>query len=261
MLIVCLFSFSSLILGSNIRVRDSASLLSSDEITKLETKLQTFFGSYNMEAVILTINDIGNKTSRDYALDYFRANNYGYGNNKDGVIFMINIETRKFNIYNIGAAKNYLNTARLESLKAGITPHLSSKNYYKACEAFIDQTANYIESGLPKGDTVGFSDGKKLFTNKYNQPLIFSDYLMCAGVAILAASLISLTTKYFIARSYKNPKHVTPVAFPDSNSVDYNEVRDILVSSYTTKTKIERSSDNNHSGSNGGGSDGIEGDF
>ena len=261
LLLVCLFSFSSLLLGSDIRVKDSANLLTSDEVSKLETKLQTFLDTYNMEAVIHTTTDIGDKTPKDYAIDYFNSNNYGCGNSRSGIILMINIEARKFNISSIGDTKSYLNPARQESIKAGITPYLSDKNYYKAFETFIDQTAHYIESGLPNGNAVGFSDGKKLFTDKYNQPLTLSDYLIYAGIATIVASLISFTTKYFIARSYKNPKHVTPVAFPDSNSVNYTEVRDILVSSYTTRTRIERPSDNNGSGCDNSDDGSIDGEF
>ena len=263
LLCVCIFSLTSLLLASSPRIRDSAGLLSTDEISKLETSLQEFMDNHKMEAVILITNDIGNKTPKEYALDYFNANNYGYGDTKDGIILMINMSTRKFNISSNGSAVKYLTNSRLESIKAGITPHLSKGNYYKAFEVFIDQTSDYISAGLQKGDSISYSDGKKLFTDSYNQPLGLSDYLICAGVGVLVASIIAFTTRYFIARSYKNPKHVTPLAFPDSNSVNYTEVRDILVSSYTTQTKIERPDDNDFSG---GGSDNdyggsIDGDF
>ncbi len=252
-LFIYIFSFSSYILGSAPRVQDSANLLSSDEITKLEASLDDFYNTYNMEAVILTTNDIGSKSPRSYALDYFHSKNYGYNNSNDGVILMIDMGTRTFNISSSGKTIDYLSDIRLDSIKANITPHLSSGDYYKACTNFIKETSHYIDSGVAKNNSLTLTNGKKLFTNDYNQPLTPLDYLKCAGVAALSAGLISFITRHLIYNSYVNPKHVTPLAFPNSNSVDYNEKKDVFVSTHTSKHKIE-SSKNSSSGHGGSGS-------
>ncbi len=251
-LFLYIFSFSSLILGANLRVRDSANLLNSDEISILESSLNDFLNTHKMEAVILTTNDMGNKQPDVYALDYFHTNNYGYGNSNDGAILMIDMGTRTFNISSSGKTIEYLSDIRIEAIKARIGSYLSNGDYYKACDIFITELSHYINTGIAKDNSLNLSNGKKLFTNDYNEPLKLWDYLKCALVAGLSAGLITFIIRAIIYNSYINPKHVTPLAFPVSNSVNYNMIDDKFISTHTSRHKIERSSSSGSSGGHGG---------
>ena len=52
-------------------VVDDANLLSSQEETKLRIDLENFKNEYNMDAVIVTSNNLNGKSQQDYADDYF----------------------------------------------------------------------------------------------------------------------------------------------------------------------------------------------
>ena len=67
-------------------VVDDANLLSSQEETKLRIDLENFKNEYNMDAVIVTSNNLNGKSQQDYADDYFDYNGYGVGKEKKWIV-------------------------------------------------------------------------------------------------------------------------------------------------------------------------------
>ena len=80
-------------------VVDDANLLSSQEETKLRIDLENFKNEYNMDAVIVTSNNLNGKSQQDYADDYFDYNGYGVGKEKSGLLLLIDMENRNIWIF------------------------------------------------------------------------------------------------------------------------------------------------------------------
>lgn len=252
LMLICFFSLTTSLMASTPRVNDLANLLSLDQIENLEEKLATVSETYQMELVIVTTNDAQGKTAEAYADDFYDEHGYGYGDNYDGALFLIDMQNRKFHISTYGLAANYLDDARVEVLKKAVTPYLSNANYYDACDAFINKVENYFMAGLPANSHLKFEGGKKPFRDDYNVPLKLQDYLVCAGVAFLGALILASIARALVSYSYKHPRHTIPSTLPDRNSVNYTEKQDLFVSTHTTRTKIETS--NSGGGGGGGGS-------
>ena len=85
LLLVCLLvsAFPSLAAAHDPRLVDDANLLTSEEQSDLEQKLDTISEELQFEVVIVTTNTLGGKTPTAYAQDYYDYNNYGYGSNHD----------------------------------------------------------------------------------------------------------------------------------------------------------------------------------
>lgn len=252
--LICFFTLCSSLMAAVPRVNDLANLLGLDEIESLEQELNMLSETYQMDIVIVTTNDTQGKTAEAYAHDFYDENGYGYGSNYDGALFLIDMKNRKFHISTTGLAARYLDDARIESLKQAVISPLSNGNYYGACNAFISNVEKYFKSGIPANSPLNFEGGKKPFTDEYNNPLTVTDYLICAGIALLAGLLIAFIVRSIVSYMYKHPRHTVPATLPENSSVRYSEKQDHFISTHTTKTKIQSSGSGGGGGGGGGSS-------
>lgn len=250
LIFICFFTLCSPLIAAVPRVNDLANLLSLDQIEELEKKLTILSETYQMEVVIVTTNDAEGKTSRDYADDFYDTHGYGYGDNWDGVLFLIDMDNRQLWISTCGLGARYINDVRINNLLDVIAPYLTTANYYEGCNAFVDGTENYFKAGIPSNGYLDF-ENKEPFTNSYGHKLTAKNYLVCAGVALLAALIVASIARFVISYRYKHPHHTVPATLPDQLSVNYTEKQDLFISTHTTRTKIETSSSNGSGGSGG----------
>ena len=110
--LIFILSFSFIIEASVNPVVDDAKLLSQDEINELKVNIENFRENYNMDVVIVTSNDLQGKTPRDYADDYYDYNGYGLGDNKSGLLLLIDMDDRKIWISTSGDAIEYFTDNR-----------------------------------------------------------------------------------------------------------------------------------------------------
>ncbi len=74
LIFLLLFSF---VVKANVNpIVDDAKLLSQTEKLELNKRVEKIREKYNMDAVIVTSNDLGGKSPRDYADDYYDYNGY-----------------------------------------------------------------------------------------------------------------------------------------------------------------------------------------
>ena len=231
-------------------VVDDANLLSSQEETKLRIDLENFKNEYNMDAVIVTSNDLDGKSQMDYADDYFDYNGYGVGEDKSGLLLLIDMDDRKVWISTSGEAIKYFTDSRIQNIVDDITTQLKNADYFEGCNEFINDINYYAEEGIPAGQYT-YNEAER------TQKVIF----IGLGAGLIVASVVSL----LVVNSYKNSKSISTANYVDRNSIVFTRKKDRFISTYTSKTKIERnnsssggssthtsSSGNTHGG--GGGS-------
>ena len=119
-------------------VVDDANLLSSQEETKLRIDLENFKNEYNMDAVIVTSNNLNGKSQQDYADDYFDYNGYGVGKEKSGLLLLIDMENRNIWISTSGEAIKYFTDNRIDNIVEDITSYLKNGDYFGGCNVFIN---------------------------------------------------------------------------------------------------------------------------
>ena len=247
--LVLLLSFVTIVSADINFVVDDANLLSSEEEQQLREDLASFKEQYNMDAVIVTSNDLGGKSQMDYADDYFDYNGYGVGEDKSGLLLLIDMDDRKVWISTSGEAIKYFTDSRIQNIVDDITTQLKNADYFEGCNEFINDINYYAEEGIPGQYT--YNEAER------TQKVIF----IGLGAGLIVASVVSL----LVVNSYKNSKSISTANYVDSNSIVFTRKKDRFISTYTSKTKIERnnsssggssthtsSSGNTHGG--GGGS-------
>lgn len=229
--LVLLLSFVTIVSADINSVVDYANLLSSEEEQQLRGDLASFKEKYNMDTVIVTSNDLGGKSQMDYADDYFDYNGYGVGEDKSGVLLLIDMDDRKVWISTSGEAIKYFTDSRIDNIVDDVTAQLKNADYFEGCNEFISDINYYAEEGIPVGQYT-YSEAER------TQKVIF----IGLGAGLIVASVVS----FLVVNSYKNSKSISTANYVDHNSIVFTRKKDRFISTYTSKTKIERN--NNSSG-------------
>jgi uncharacterized protein len=128
------FAFAS----SDDYVVDDANVLTRSEEEELNEKLQDFAENYKSEIVIVTVDDLGFKSARRYADDFYDDNGYGYGADHDGMLVLYKDGEegdREIYIYTSGkGVEDYDSDEIIDSMIG----YLEDGEYVEAFEACIE---------------------------------------------------------------------------------------------------------------------------
>ena len=136
-----------------VRLIDYAELLDDTEYTELESKLDRISEEYDCDVAVITEDSIDGEDEVAYADDFFDYNDYGMGEDKSGVLFLITMSERKWCISTHGDCHRYFYRCVVRNTyPESIKPSLSAGDYYEAFDTFADLCEQFIiqaESGEP----------------------------------------------------------------------------------------------------------------
>lgn len=119
------------------RLIDNAHLLSFSEENELVAELDKFSERDEIDFAIFTTESLGALSVEDYAERTFELYGYGYGASLDGIMLVISMENRDFDIYAHGNAENIFTAEIREFIASQFTPYLSNGEYKEAFSRFI----------------------------------------------------------------------------------------------------------------------------
>ncbi len=249
-LFCCLGILSQPLFAGESRVYDQASLFTSSEIQSLEDAISTLVATYQMDIVIVTTDDAQGATSQDYADDFYDYNGFGIGEDKDGLLLLIDMDNRNVYISTTGLAIRHLTDARINALLDNVTPYLSDGDFYRASTTFLRKVEGYFKAGIPSNqynqDEYNNIDPyeptkREPFKNNSGEYPSGSSLALSIGASLIGAFLIAFITRAIIMYTYKHPRFTTPETKPLRNSVHYTERIDQFITSHTTSVKIQSS--------------------
>ena len=217
-------------------VFDNADLLSDEEELALTEKLSGISGTYNAQIVVCTINSIdGGDIDEflEYIYDYME---FGYGENRDGVLLLVCMDPREYRILSNGFAGVAIDSGDIDSIGDVIVSDLSDGDYTAAFDAFADQCGYYLDgyiNGFP------FNFGKNL--------------LICLIIGIVAGVVVAFVLKGQL-KTVRKQNQANVYVKPGSMQVTVRN--DFFLYREVSKTKKESSSSSGSgsSRSTGGGS-------
>lgn len=204
------------------RVFDFASLLSDTEINDLETQIDEAAKDSSLDIVVVTVNDTYGKSNMDYADDFYDYNGFGYGANNDGVLLLVNMDSRTTWISTCGKGIEYLTDSRIEKINDHVTDELGSGNYFDGISKYVDDVKDYVGSSF------------KLLGMVYRPFTVF----VCVAIALV----IGLIYYCKIVHSYKFNGKTDPYAYRQNSTLHLTNTSDVLVDTNIVTTRIERSS-------------------
>ena len=262
LVLLMLFSafISGLVFAQNTasRIIDEAKLLTEGERNTLSQKISKIAVEYNYDIVIVTTNSVGDKSPMAYADDFYNYNNYGYGEGKDGMLFLISMTDRDWWISTHGYGIQVFTDYRLKQMEDKIIPHLSNGNYYNAFDAFLNLSENHLMDAKAKklADVPLTGKSQDYFANNYagNQVDIpLKDKKQGYLLSMLAGLIVALIV---VSCQKAGMKSVLPAinatSYLSSENLDMNRCSDIFLYVNVVMHETSNSSSKSSFGSSSG---------
>lgn len=239
--------------GTSSRVVDNADLLSDKEEEKLLKEVDNISEKQKCDVVIVTVNSLDGKTPTQYADDYFIHNGYGYGSEKDGILFLLGMDEHKWAIATHGYGIYAFTDAGQERIMKDVKPYLKKEKYSKAFTEFAGDCEKYIKQAHT-GKPYDASNLPKKALPLYWIP-----------VAILIGALISLVIMFIWKKTSLTSVEMRREAdeYAVNGSLKLSQSKDIFLYRNVRRTRREKDEDrgsSTHKSSSGdtfGGSSGA----
>lgn len=147
-LFISLFCFITPIEAVGEYVRDDYGVLSEQELAQLNEKARMIADEYDCGVYIRVVKNKENYTYiEDYAEYVYNRENLGVGPDRDGVLFIIDMDERYYDITAHGDTANRAFTDFAKSvMEDEVVPVMGSGNFYKAFDSFL----NYADYDLER---------------------------------------------------------------------------------------------------------------
>ena len=213
--------------ASSQRVYDDAGLFTKAEKELLEQSITELTGEMNMDFVVLTATDKEGKTQAEYADDFYDENDFGTGEDRSGLLFMIDMESRDCYISTSGDMIDYLTDARIAQILQyddRLWELLSAGNYAGAVRRVMNEVQEY------------YVEGPETVPEKRYNPLM-------AAVAAVIGALAGLGKSRSIRSEYgmKNEKRQamqSTKAYMATTNFAFNQSADDLLNTIVTRIPL-----------------------
>lgn len=240
------------------KVYDKASLFTKSEREALEGKARKMSEELKLDTVIVTIDDNEGKTSRAYADDFYDNNGFGYGQNADGILLLINMEDREVYISTCGIAIKYFTDERIESILDTVYTDLADGNFGAAADSFLYEVNYLVSQGIPDNQ-ITQSENVDIPPVQQNNPVNSTTPIKSENVGSTSISttrtdmsqnniFVYLTISFIIAgiftiisvrRHYYTPK-TNETSYLKNGSIDLTSTQDDLYDTNITQHIIHK---------------------
>ena len=128
------------------RLVDQAELLTAEEQQQIQAKLDEVSELHHCDAVVMTVNSLEGKTATEYADDAFDYDGYGLGEDKAGILFLVDMGDRNWATSTHGYAITAFTDAGIQYVGGQMLDSLADGDYAEAfriyaacCDDLIDQ--------------------------------------------------------------------------------------------------------------------------
>lgn len=257
-LLLLLFSVVPVAAKNRPRLVDKANLLTDNEEMKLLAKLDEISERQQVDLVVVTKKSINGKTPMAYADDFYDKNGYGFGDDKDGILFLISMEERDWYISTTGFGITAVTDADLEYMSEKFLDDLAEGEYAaafttfaKLCDDFITQARTDVQSGS-KVQGADESDDfiTQARTDEQKEPFqAVRNLVIALGIGFIISLLITELMRSSLKTVYSQPK---ADSYIKAGSMKLTKESDLFL--YRHVERREKPKDNNSRPSHPGGS-------
>lgn len=226
------------------RVVDNAGVLSAEELDALNARADAVSEQYECDVAVIFVAGTDGKNIESFAFDFYDYNGYGYGNNDDGVMLVVDVEGRYFQCITHSFGAYAFTDAGQEYADDAYIPHLSDNDWYGAGDAFItvsEELLTAAKNGAP-------IDVDNMPKEPFNLMWIVIDLIVGFVLALIPVRIMKNELKSVNAKS-------GAASYVRRDSFRLVRSQDRFIRRYITKTP--RPKDNGSSSGGGGGGGGT----
>lgn len=248
------YSQGSSELASKPRVFDKADVMGSEVKSKLEKISNDAKKKYGADVIFVAVNTLNDRSATEYADDFFYKNGYGEDNDRNGLVFLIAVEDRKWAISTNGKTIDAFTDAGQAYIMDNVLPYLKDDDFSGAFSKFGDYVIDFYEKY-----TQGRPYDKSTLPKKKRNILLSVAYTF--GVAIVPTGLIAFCLIQQMKSVRKQTTASNYLKRDQSNArvVSENYIRSGLVRN--RRIDDEDGGSSTHGNSSGGISGGSSGSF
>lgn len=221
------------------RLQDDAALLSSDEYNEVLSRLDELCERQSFDVVIHTTEDMdGYSSVVAYADDYYDYNGYGYGEDRDGIILVVAMNTRDLYISTCGFGITAFTDYGIDTLLDDVKGYFSDGDYYGGFCSFISEADEYITSAK-NGSPYDINDGDYYYSSERSGFFNFT-WLMASLIMGLVCALIIVGTMKAQLKTVRPA--IAAGSYVRKDSIKVKSERDIYLYRNVSRTEIVRES-------------------
>lgn len=221
------------------RLQDDAALLSSDEYNEVLSRLDELSERQSFDVVIHTTEDMdGYSSVVAYADDYYDYNGYGYGEDRDGIILVVAMNTRDLYISTCGFGITAFTDYGIDTLLDDVKGYFSDGDYYGGFCSFISEADEYITSAK-NGSPYDINDGDYYYSSERSGFFNFT-WLMASLIMGLVCALIIVGTMKAQLKTVRPA--LAAGSYVRKDSIKVKSERDIYLYRNVSRTEIVRES-------------------
>lgn len=221
------------------KVYDFADLLTDSEEDLLYNEVSNYISNTKYDLVLVTTNENIKNSARDYADDFYDYNFFGLNETRDGVLILIDMDTRELYISTSGYAIKMYDDFRIERILDDGYNYITSKDYYNTFSSMTDSLNNYFDIGYPETN-------KELQVDEFGNPY-YIKYIPYSTILIIASIITLIITLIFYKKSRLKIKKLETISYLKGK--ENIQKSDEFVNDIVTRTR--RSSDSSFSSSSG----------
>lgn len=221
-------------------VADGAGILDEDEKDKLESRAEEIASGYNIGVYIVTVPDFRAYSTEDVfhaAIAIYKANDLGYGDGKNGVLLLLSMADRDYNLLCNGDWGNEAFTdAGREAMTAFFLDDFHNNDWYAGFSDYLTWTDKYLakaEAGKPY-------DSGNLPLSTEQKVIRFGIVL---GVLLLVPVIIASIVTAVQAAKMKSVAKATRASAYAKGGLQLTGNADIYTHTTEHRTRIERDID------------------
>ncbi|MGN1021702.1 MAG: TPM domain-containing protein [Aristaeellaceae bacterium] len=178
-------------------VVDDAGLFTQAEIRQMEEIITRIRDTYQMDAVVVTSTAPGYNDSQDFADLYYERGGYGLGDDKAGLLYLIDMRNRVPCISTSGVMIDYITDSRLNELFDCSYDQLAAGQYGQSAIALLSRLETFLRKGRQEGSFRYDAQTGRRISGIYNA-LTGTEALVAAlaGLAVAAALYLAVTSRY-----------------------------------------------------------------
>lgn len=127
-------------------VTDEVGLLTEDEYIELNNLAQEISKKYETEVSIAVVEDKGDEDIKDFTKSFYNDNNYGYGEDKSGLMLLVSMAERDYAFVAYGSGNTaFTDHGKLVLAEQYLLPMLGEDEYYDGFSTYLKQTDKFLE--------------------------------------------------------------------------------------------------------------------
>ena len=135
-------------------VMDTYELFKPEVTAELEQKAQDASAGHSVNVYLLTVSDIGGQNVREFAKDWYRNYDLGYGEGKSGILFLIALDSRDYVTITYGGGVTAFTDYRIEQQEDEIVPLLSDEEWEDAADTYIEMCDEALDYYADHGEPI-----------------------------------------------------------------------------------------------------------